>query len=266
MLEKKGDDAGTANVDVEDVQVMAKVEKADTKKTAYNLAFRDDPFHSLDETSELVQEFIKTFEVTSEFPAGSFMVRSENGRQNAAYMVSSKVRDIVNSNEDNLKIVNAGIKAFCRHGANNAADKFGADTCTLRLHSEFLSILFPYVKNSSRVIDVPLTDLLKMLPDNFPLMSGMGSQTQQRLEGIAAGGAVVVHYPNQSENDFKPDVPLKYPIVIPIWRAKTSVNVMLDKHQRLSLASRLMGANEAKKLLSGPIETKIAKEGEAGEK
>ena len=78
--------------------------------------YKEDPFIYLDENDSVLTEVIDYFDIQG-LDHRMFFHRSRNGPdapKNSLYFASLLVRNILETNADNLKIINTGIKAFAK--------------------------------------------------------------------------------------------------------------------------------------------------------
>lgn len=208
--------------------------------------FKEKPFLELSSESNIIQEFMNHYEVSGDFPENDFMVRSDKGDFRNAYLVSPLIRNLIKSNEKNLKIINCGVNAFCKHSMSNSSGIDPTTICTSRVHNEVLPLIYPYIKNCARLVKICLDDLLTAIKKDYPFFSEFTKKTETALLGVSAGGMIFIYDPKDDDNsDFQPEIPLKSPIMLSIWRSRMSINVLLDKKARFSLLMRLLGVSEA---------------------
>ena len=84
-----------------------------------------------------------------------FLTRcKDTTKKNSLYYTSNIIRDIVMSNEDNLKIINTGVKAFTK------CENKGA-TCDFRLAQDGALMTIPFM--TKRIVKPTLKDLEVLL-------------------------------------------------------------------------------------------------------
>ena len=79
--------------------------------------FKEDPFMYFDsKTVDPVFTEIKDyFEITEEVSQDMFLTRCKDvSKRNSLYFTSKLIRDLVERNEDRVKIINTGVKAFAK--------------------------------------------------------------------------------------------------------------------------------------------------------
>ena len=169
------------------------------------------------------------------FPLDQFLVRSIEGKNRSIYFVSTGVRQLIeNPRNQTLKIVNTGIKAFGKSsltGALNGEDSCVQNFCSLRLHAEILPFLMPFI-DQARVFFITKDDLLVALSEEYPYFNKFSPPLAASLESATYGGCVFKYSSDQDSKQI---------LHFSIWRARTSVNVLLNMQERESYLTRLFG-------------------------
>ena len=98
------------------------------------------------------------------------------------------MRDVVTSNEDRIKIINTGVKAFAK------CENKGSD-CAFRLAQEGALMTIPFL--NKRIIHLTKKDLQVMLVhcdiDSPPPITDMEKETQQQLNSLDTGSVAFVY-------------------------------------------------------------------------
>ncbi|XP_054276416.1 tRNA (cytosine(34)-C(5))-methyltransferase-like isoform X2 [Macrosteles quadrilineatus] len=140
--------------------------------------YREDPFVLFKE-EEPVWPIIRDFyDIKPELPLDCMLTRCASGKRKNIYFVSPIIRDILNKNQEKVKIINAGVKAFAR------CDNKNSEYC-FRLAQEGLASIEPYLGQCRRVL-VTKDDLIKLLmctdPTHPPETDTLHPDTQERLK------------------------------------------------------------------------------------
>merc|ERR1712088_1259041 len=147
------------------------------KKPRYQ-GFREDPFIYFEEDDSSFEEVKKYFQLSDELEAKMFLSRHATKRNNL-YFTSKLVRNLMQSNADRVKIINAGVKSFAK------CENKGA-TCNFRLAQEGALMTIPFL--GKRMIYPTKKDLQTLLLssdiDHPPLLTEMEPDTIRQLEAV----------------------------------------------------------------------------------
>lgn len=159
------------------------------------------------------------------------MVRSEDKQDDFShiYVSASKAKMALQSNK--LKVVNAGIKLFKKNAGKSS------DSCRYRICSEGVATAAPYLPEA-RHLNVNLAELCMLIKAGYPKFDSFSEGTQRKLEMIEQGSCILRFDPLSDESY---SGTMKASIVLPFYRAKCSVSLLLDKAERRSLLYRLTG-------------------------
>ncbi|XP_046667880.1 tRNA (cytosine(34)-C(5))-methyltransferase [Homalodisca vitripennis] len=149
--------------------------------------YREDPFVFFKE-DEPVWPLIKDFyEMKPELPLDCLLTRCHVGKRKNIYFVSPAIRDIIDKNQDKVKLINAGVKVFARCDNKNV-------NCCFRLAQEGLNSISQYIGDCRRV-SICKSDLLTLLtvddPKHPPETTTLDPATQKRLEAVSHGSCVL---------------------------------------------------------------------------
>lgn len=99
--------------------------KEPPKKRRRMGGYREDPFVFFSGETEDVYPSIKEFYgLKEDFDASCLLTRCHVGKKKNIYMVSKTVKDVVQKNESNIKIINTGVKTFVRCDNKNMVCPF----------------------------------------------------------------------------------------------------------------------------------------------
>lgn len=119
----------------------------------------------------------KFYGISDDLDPRCLLVRCHEGKKKNIYFTSPAIRDIVLSNEDNVKMINTGVKTFVRCDNKNMK-------CAFRLAQEGMRSIFSYVSDT-RKVEVCKEDLIMLLqnddPHTPPEIEKMSKETQTRL-------------------------------------------------------------------------------------
>lgn len=197
----------------------------------------EEPFVFLDPQNEQLQKCWQFYDVDSKFPHDTALVRNATGEAcRVIYYVSPAIAQILRIPNQKLKLIHAGIKMF-------SAQRNDSGSCPWRAQNESLPILQKHV-GPARRLSTNMDVLKQLFQDAFPRISalresGLDEEFCKRLEAVEEGCLFLTVTRDGLEDLF-----------VPLWKGKTNVNLMVNKHDTQELLLRLYG-----------IETSAADEG-----
>uniref|UniRef100_A0A8C6QQ69 tRNA (cytosine(34)-C(5))-methyltransferase n=1 Tax=Nannospalax galili TaxID=1026970 RepID=A0A8C6QQ69_NANGA len=189
--------------------------------------FKEDPFVFIPEDDPLFPPLEKFYALDPSFPKMNLLTRSTEGKRRQLYMVSRQLRNVLLNNSERMKVINTGIKVWCR---NNGGEEFD---CAFRLAQEGIYTLYPFIK--SRIITVSLEDVKVLLTQENPFFRKFSSETFSQVKDLAKGSIVLKYEPDTTNPDA-----LQCPIVLCGWRGKASIRTFVPKNERFHYL-RMMG-------------------------
>ncbi|XP_029797151.1 tRNA (cytosine(34)-C(5))-methyltransferase, partial [Suricata suricatta] len=189
--------------------------------------FKEDPFVFIPEDDPLFPPIEKFYALDPSFPRMNLLTRTTEGKKRQLYMVSKELRNVLLNNSERVKVINTGIKVWCR---NNSGEEFD---CAFRLAQEGIYTLYPFI--NSRIITVSMEDVKILLTQENPFFRKLSSETYSQAKDLAKGSVVLKYEPDP----MKPDT-LQCPIVLCGWRGKASIRTFVPKNERLHYL-RMMG-------------------------
>lgn len=99
-----------------------------------------------------------------------------------------------------------------------------------------------------RVMSVQLKEVITLLQSPYPKVSEFSESIQDRLTALPTGCCIFEFDPALEENKNQPNPRwegqgltgfVKSKLVFPVWKAQVSLNMLLNKQERRSLAMRL---------------------------
>ncbi|CAO3595496.1 unnamed protein product [Absidia cylindrospora] len=165
------------------------------------------------------------------FPMDQFLLRSDlDTRNRQIYFVSNAVKSVLESKQFNrLNVVNTGLRLFARQGSLVETAE-----CIFRLSSEGVPLIHQHIKDH-RSVHIGLDDLKVLLVKAFPMITEFSTETQSKLNELTPGGTIFIVDVSEAH------LPADTKMMLPVWRAKFSCNVLLNKHDKKSLCQRLFG-------------------------
>jgi tRNA (cytosine34-C5)-methyltransferase len=153
------------------------------------------------------------------------MARCAVGKKRNIYLVSKAVKDVLTQNEDRIKVINTGIKVFCRSDNRDT-------TCAFRLTHEGITTMLPFLRH--RVVSITRGDVVNLLTNEIPVNNKMSMDTRGQLCDLV-GGSIALVYREEKESS-----PLQVSLVG--WKGKTSVRAYIPKNEKVHFL-RLVGVD-----------------------
>ncbi|CAO2592097.1 RNA cytosine C(5)-methyltransferase NSUN2 [Lemmus lemmus] len=189
--------------------------------------FKEDPFVFIPEDDPLFPPIEKFYALDPSFPRMNLLTRTTEGKKRQLYMVSKELRNVLLNNSEKMKVINTGIKVWCR---NNSGEEFD---CAFRLAQEGIYTLYPFI--NSRIITVSIEDVKTLLTQENPFFRKLSSEAYSQVKDLAKGSVVLKYEPDPANPDA-----LQCPIVLCGWRGKASIRTFVPKNERLHYL-RMMG-------------------------
>lgn len=210
----------------EEITEEKKITFKEIRKATVRVVHQE-PFSFLSENSPDIQDIIQHYEIQS-FPFDQFLCRSEKAVNRSIYFISPGVKRILTTlNRDRLRVVSVGVHALTRN------ENKDPEYCSFRFHQEFLPFIIPFMSKQF-ILQISLKDLEVILSEEYPFFEQFSEQTSQKLKELGRGGGCVFEFDPKQQGGTK----FQFPIILSIWRAKKSVNLLLPKTEKQSLLSR----------------------------
>ncbi|WVO13356.1 hypothetical protein L204_100971 [Cryptococcus depauperatus] len=209
--------------------------KAIQKKEKRDNTFKEDPYSYVDPEHEEVKAIVEKFKFKDTFPCENLLVRNEYGDPlRTVYLTNSIVKRIIQNNDyTRMRIVSAGVKAFTRQ--DSSTSKNAELTCKWRPPIDGVLELLPHI-GEGVLIEGSLAELRVLLEDHYPAIEKFASPWRKEMEGRDMGAGIVKFGPDKIE-----DAELRLPLYLPVWKAKMSLSLMIDKREKSILSLRTFG-------------------------
>jgi len=206
----------------------------------------EEPFKYLPSTHPEISPIFTFYTISPRFPRDRFMVRNASGTPaKTIYYTSTLTRDILTENEGKgLKFVHCGVKMFVRQ------DVQGNDTCPWRIQTDGLPIVEAYVGEERVVYLHKRETLRKLLVEMFPKVSDDAwkelGEIGERVRDLKMGCCVLRVEFEEGEEELGYVFPFALfvktingtdgvvcseSMVLPLWRSKHSLNLMIPKEE-----------------------------------
>ncbi|XP_053099620.1 RNA cytosine C(5)-methyltransferase NSUN2 [Hemicordylus capensis] len=189
--------------------------------------FKEDPFVFLSDEDPLFPPIQTFYALDPSFPKMNLLTRTQEGKKRQLYMVSKEIRNVLLNNSEKLKVINTGIKVWCR---NSDGEQFG---CAFRLAQEGIYTLYPFI--NARIVNVSIKDVQVLLTEENPFLSKLSNEAQNQVKGMSMGSIVLKYEPDPNQPDT-----LQCSVVLCGWLGKTSIRAFVPKNERLHYL-RMMG-------------------------
>ncbi|RCH86349.1 hypothetical protein CU098_004063 [Rhizopus stolonifer] len=194
---------------------------------------KEAPFEMMPADSPDLDEITSFYGLDASFPRNQFLLRSDgNAKGRSLYFVSSSIKKVLESTEfHRLQTVNTGVRLFVRQSSP-------VDACPFRLTSEGLPILNNVVSNKRRVM-IDMKALKVLLVEAFPILDEFPEDAREKFAKIESGCCIVQIHDEQAEVKEEDKVKFVVPLILPVWKGKNSLNVLLNKKDKRSLCQRI---------------------------
>ncbi|XP_037385534.1 RNA cytosine C(5)-methyltransferase NSUN2 isoform X1 [Talpa occidentalis] len=150
--------------------------------------FKEDPFVFIPEDDPLFPPIQKFYALDPSFPKTNLLTRTAEGKKRQLYMVSKELRNVLLNNSERMKVINTGIKVWCR---NSSGEEFD---CAFRLAQEGIYTLYPFI--NSRIVTVTMEDVKVLLTQENPFFRKLSSETFSQVKDLAKGSIVLKYEPD----------------------------------------------------------------------
>ncbi|XP_055637098.1 tRNA (cytosine(34)-C(5))-methyltransferase [Toxorhynchites rutilus septentrionalis] len=199
------------------------------KKMKYHRGFKEDPFVFFDGTEEIFESIKKFYCLSEDFKAINLLTRCKEGKKKNIYFCSDIVRNVLTTNEEQIKFINLGVKSFARCDNRNM-------DCDFRLAQEGLESVNGFIGQERR-IHIEKDDLIQLLSNNDPTkppeISSLSEVTQKNVEDFAPGSCILEYRGDDLE------------LNLVGWRGTRSLRAYVDQHDTVHML-RLLGADVSK--------------------
>lgn len=208
--------------------------------------YKEDPFAFVPRENDQVQRIHSFFGLNASFPSRNLVVRNPDAVPlRSIYLTSSSTRALLTGggpgagrhpslNPMKLRVLNAGVKAFSKQDSN----KGGELECKWRIVADGLPPLLPFL-SPDNVVAAQLSDLAYLLSEYYPFVDSMPPGSfSAKMKEAKIGSYIMAVQPGSHG-----DAEIHQTLHLPVWRAWTSINVMLDKAERIALSMRVFGSD-----------------------
>jgi len=148
-----------------------------------------------------------------DFPVNQVLSRCKEGKKRNLYFTSKLVKNIVENNADNVKIINTGVRILCRSENKDAK-------CSFRFTQEGISTMLPFL--NSRIYDIERDDIVILLTNEYPAHTLFSKDFQDRLSGVESGCVVLCYTGNKGADD-------EFKIELCGWKGNQTIRCYVPK-------------------------------------
>lgn len=180
--------------------------------------YKEDPFVFLSENDEIWKAVRDFYKVDSSFPNTQLLGRCEQENKRNIYLVSRMVKNIIETNSDKIKVINTGVRVFCRcEGKEELA-------CSFRFCQEGLPTVLPFL--GDRKISINREDFYVLLTEEYPLETQFSVELQGKLKDLEKGCIILLC-------TSCPGTPEEFDIVLSGRRGKATLRCYVAKQERV---------------------------------
>lgn len=203
------------------------------KKKKPDMSFHEDPFSFVDPQHDEVKSVIRWFDLQDTFPRSNLLVRNEYGNPlRTMYIVNDVIKAIVEHNDyTRLRMISAGVKAFIRQDSQARNDI----SCKWRVSADGITEVLKYCPESS-VVPAGLAELRIFLTEMYPPIERFASPFKDVLLQAELGNMLVKFQAGEEAGG-----KLTLPLYLPVWKAKHSMSLLVDKREKAVLSERTFG-------------------------
>lgn len=211
----------------------------------------EEPFIFIEKGNAELQKCWDFYEVSDDFSKDCTLVRNATGEPlRSIYYVAPIIKKILQLNEQKLRFIYTGIKLFVSQKSA---------VCPWRIQNECLNVIRPYIP-ASRQLETNLELLKLLLLEASPSVAEIRNSNADPkfMDDVALLGEGSCFVKIKTDKDGNEE------LFFPLWKGKSSFNLMVNKHETAELLYRLYGIDKAaldkKKAEENAAEEKEAKE------
>ncbi|KAK6527679.1 hypothetical protein TWF694_004660 [Orbilia ellipsospora] len=206
--------------------------KVSLKKPRGN--FNEEPFKFLPSSHPVLEVIRKFYDLSPYFPLNNFLVRNAEGIPvRTIYFTSTLARQVMTENEGRgVRFVHCGVKMF------NKQEVQDPEACQWRIQNEGLSLVESWVGEKREVHLKQKESLRWLMKELFPRVEDCG-EIRERVESV--GGGCCVLRVGLEDEEVGQEVGR---LVLPLWKSKYTLNLMLPKEERKAMLLRIFHDNE----------------------
>lgn len=205
--------------------------QAKKKKVNYRFqGYNEDPFIFFAKDEPIWTQIKSFYDIDDTFDPTQLLTRSIKGKKKNLYFCSDAVKQFVDANAKNVKLINTGVKLFARCDHRDMK-------CAFRMVNEGLDSI-NHMVGENRRIAVTKDDLITLLSctdvNNLTQHEELSERAREQMNGMVSGSCVLVFSDNNGLN-----------LNVVGWKGAKSLRSYIDLHDSLHLL-RLLDADVSK--------------------
>ncbi|XP_064466937.1 RNA cytosine C(5)-methyltransferase NSUN2-like isoform X2 [Ornithodoros turicata] len=148
------------------------------------LGYKEDPFVFLKHDDDIWKAVRDFYKIDVSFPSTQLLGRCQQENKRNIYLVSKAVKNIIETNSDKIKVINTGVRVFCRCEGKEELD------CNFRFCQEGLATVFPYV--GDRKLHISKEDFYVLLTEEYPLETQFSPELQEKIKDLTKGCVILI--------------------------------------------------------------------------
>ncbi|KAL6926949.1 hypothetical protein ACO0SA_004033 [Hanseniaspora valbyensis] len=215
------------------------------KKSRMPRDFNEEPFIFLPNDHEVIQAISDYYELSSSFPRDTLLVRNASGQPiKSIYYTSPIVKNVIQTNEQRLKLVFAGVKMFIQQSAMKSTPENNIANVTSRFNWRIQNESLPH---AMKFMDMEKNKLIFRTTDKefvklcmfhnfcrYEELFKIDPEFKKYIENVNVGGCAFIYFDRQgSETDIKEN------LMFPVWLGKNCLNFMINKELQQELLYKL---------------------------
>lgn len=216
--QRKDKGMGDVPVDQEEKEDTKEDKDPAPRKKRRIRGYKEDPFVFLSDDDKIWKTVRDFYEVDPTFPNQQLLGRCQQENKRNIYLVSKTVRDIIELNSERIKVINTGVKVFCRcEGKEELA-------CDFRVCQEGLPTVLPYL--NKRKLIMSRQDLYVLLTEEYPLETQFSPELQEQLKDLEKGCVLLVYtsFPGTAD---------EFELVLAGRKGKATLRCYVTKQERV---------------------------------
>ncbi|QPG74875.1 hypothetical protein FOA43_002211 [Brettanomyces nanus] len=206
------------------------VSSAPVKRQRLPLDAIEEPFSYVDIGNEQLKKCFQFYEIDDKFPKDCTMVRNATGEpMRSIYFTAPVIKKIIQCNEDKLKLIYSGVKLFVSQKNYE---------CPWRIQNDSVAVVKNHMP-TTRQLTSNMGIFKILLEENYPSF--------QLLKESKVDPSFVEAIENSPEGSCFLNIKREggdEQLLLPMWKGRVHLNLMVDKHEKAELLYRFFGVDK----------------------
>lgn len=158
------------------------------RKKRHIQGYKEDPFVFFNDDEQIWKDIKSFYDIDDSFKSTQLLTRSASGKKKNIYLCSDAIKSVVQANEENIKIINTGVKVFTRCDNRNTS-------CEFRLVNEGMDSMSNVIGKRRR-IEINKDELIALLQctdaTNPITIDTLSEKTREQMNGMEHGSCMLV--------------------------------------------------------------------------